>query len=90
MKMLLILFAGVFIGTPGYFGYANLNDADFLATLPQLENPDLDGLSADWKNPFLLPLPAVPTVSHLQTNGLSLSSFSGTRSPENLNPILRC
>jgi hypothetical protein len=90
IKLLLIIFVGWFIGAPGYFGYAILNDADFLATLPQFENPDLDGLSAVWKSPFFSTFPAVPNSSYLQANGLSSRSFTGTRSSENLDPVLRC
>ena len=42
-KIFIMIFAGWFIGVPIYGGYALLNDADFLATLPQFENPDIDG-----------------------------------------------
>ncbi len=44
-KIFLIIFAGWFIGVPTYGGYLLLNEADFLATLPQVENPDIDGFS---------------------------------------------
>jgi hypothetical protein len=90
MKIVVIILAGWIIVVSGSFGYTLLNDADFLATLPQFENADPYGLSADWKNQFFPTLSTGPGVSYLQTNNLSFCFFSGTRFPENLNPILRC
>jgi len=89
IKISLIIFAGWFIGVPIYGGYSLLNDADFLATLPQLENPDLDGFSSILKNQLFLIIPTVTPI-FLPIGRLAFRPFSHTFSLEGINPILRC
>ncbi len=60
-KIFIIIFAGWFIGVPIYGGYLLLNDADFLATLPQFENPDIDGFSIVLKKQLFLIIPTANT-----------------------------
>jgi hypothetical protein len=90
IKLLLILFAAWFMGSPGYFGYTLLNDADFPLALPQLENPDLDAFPAAVKNHFSSTAPLVPDVGYLQTNGFSFYSLLEMGCPNKITPILRC
>ena len=89
IKVLLIIFAGWFIGVPIYCGYSLLSDVDFLATLPQMENPDLDGFSFVLKNQLFLIITAVTPI-FLPIRRLTFHPFSQTFSLEGINPILRC
>jgi hypothetical protein len=89
IRILLIIFAGWFIGVPIYGGYSLLYDADFLATLPQFENLDLDGFSSILKNQLFLIIPPVTPI-FLPIGRLAFSPFSQTLSFEGINPILRC
>jgi hypothetical protein len=89
MKVLLFIFAGWFIGIPIYGGYALLNDADFLATLPQVENPDLDGFSIVLKKQLFLIVPTLMPVFFASIH-LAFRLFPETFSLAGINPILRC
>ena len=90
IMILIIIFAGWFIGISGYSGYSLLNDADFLATEPQFENPDLYGLLSISKNLFYSPIIAVLTIFPNLLNQFSIGFFPETVSLQNKNPILRC
>jgi hypothetical protein len=87
--ILIIIFAGWFIGIPIYSGYSLLNEADFLAALPQFENPDLDSFSSIMKKQSF---PIIPTLIpiFLPIGRLAFHSFPQTFSLERINPILRC
>ena len=89
-KLIIIIFTGWHIGVSGYIGYSLLNDADFLATLPQLEIPDLHALFANGKNQAILAHPDLPASPSLISSGYIFRFFSKTGSLEKLNPILRC
>jgi hypothetical protein len=88
-KGLLLVFAGWFIGVSVFYGYSLLNDADFLATLPQVENQDLDGFSSILNAQLSLIVPTLTPI-FLLIDSLALRSFTQTFSLERINPILRC
>jgi hypothetical protein len=89
IKILLIIFAGWFIGVPIYGEYSLLNDADFLAALPQFESLDLDGISFILKNQLFLIIPTATPI-FLPIGRLAFHPFPQTFSFEGINPILRC
>ena len=90
IKLLLIIFAVWLIGAPGYFGYALWNDADFLAPLPQLENPDIDFFAVVVKNYHWETISAVQDFGYQRPDGFSIYSFLEKCSTHNATPVLRC
>jgi hypothetical protein len=88
-KIFIMIFAGWFIGVPIYGGYLLLNDADFLATLPQFENPDIDGFAIVLKKQLFLIIPTLAPF-FLPIGRLAFGFFSQAFSLAGINPILRC
>jgi hypothetical protein len=89
-KWLLILLVGWLMGVPGYCGYALVSDADFLATLPQLENPDLDASLVAEKSLCLWSVSPVHDVGYHQPDGLFMHSFLEMSPTKSLTFIRRC
>jgi hypothetical protein len=88
--VLILVFAGWFIGVSSYQGYSLLNEADFMATNPQFENPDLFGPLAGSKKVFCFPIMARLTLSLNPRNHLSFIFFPKPASSKNSQFILRC
>ena len=89
INLLILVFIVWFLGTPVYCGYALLNEADFLAPLPQWENADSDIFTTAVKNYFSGTPPFITDVAYLQPDGFYYSSLE-IGSTSRLTLVLRC